>query len=60
MADLCKSYGVNSFLFYLSYKDLYQVSDDEMYRILTACKELGAVAMVHAENGTIVKEVNGK
>lgn len=50
-------YGVNSFKFFLAYKDLYMINDEEMYHCLEACKELGAVAMVHAENGTIIKEV---
>lgn len=50
-------YGVNSFKFFLAYKDLYMIDDQEMYHVLETCKELGAVAMVHAENGTIIKEV---
>lgn len=33
------------------------IDDEEMYHCLEACKEFGAVAMVHAENGTIIKEV---
>lgn len=57
MSDLCKMYGVNSFKFFLAYKDLYMINDQEMYQVLETCKELGAVAMVHAENGTIIKEV---
>lgn len=56
MSDLCKMYGVNSFKFFLAYKDLYMINDQEMYQVLETCKELGAVAMVHAENGTIIKE----
>lgn len=50
-------YGVNSFKFFLAYKDLYMIDDEEMYHVLETCKELGAVAMVHAENGTLIKEV---
>lgn len=57
MSDLCKMYGVNSFKFFLAYKDLYMITDQEMYYVLETCKELGAIALVHAENGTIIKEV---
>lgn len=55
--DLCKMYGVNSFKIFLAYKDLYMINDEEMYHVFETCKELGAIAMVHAENGTLIKEV---
>lgn len=54
--DLCKMYGVNSFKIFLAYKDLYMINDEEMYHVFETCKELGAIAMVHAENGTLIKE----
>ncbi|XKL65820.1 hypothetical protein PGB90_009240 [Kerria lacca] len=56
MSDLCKMYGINSFKFFLAYKDMFMINDEEMYHCLETCKELGAIAMVHAENGTLIKE----
>lgn len=50
-------YGINSFKFFLAYKDMFMINDEEMYHCLETCKELGAIAMVHAENGTLIKEV---
>lgn len=31
--------------------------DEEVYQILKRCKELKALLMVHAENGTFIEEV---
>lgn len=56
MEILCKEHGVNSFKMFMAYKDSLMVTDTELYRIFTACKELGALAMVHAENGDIIYE----
>jgi dihydroorotase-like cyclic amidohydrolase len=58
MTELVKNHGVNSFKMFMAYKDLYMVKDTELYNIFEHCKELGAVAMVHAENGDIIAEVN--
>lgn len=38
----------------MAYKGLYQLDDTELYEVFETCKELGAVAMVHAENGSII------
>jgi dihydroorotase-like cyclic amidohydrolase len=57
MTELVKNHGVNSFKMFMAYKDLYMIKDAELYKIFEHCKELGAVAMVHAENGDIIAEV---
>uniref|UniRef100_A0AAG5CNX3 dihydropyrimidinase n=1 Tax=Anopheles atroparvus TaxID=41427 RepID=A0AAG5CNX3_ANOAO len=54
MRTLCRERGVNSFKCFMAYKGLYQLNDSELYEVFETCKELGAVAMVHAENGDII------
>ncbi|XP_075218623.1 collapsin Response Mediator Protein isoform X1 [Lycorma delicatula] len=56
MEILCKEHSVNSFKTFMAYKGALMVTDTELYHIFTACKELGALAMVHAENGDIIHE----
>ncbi|KAL6746708.1 hypothetical protein V8C86DRAFT_2933980 [Haematococcus lacustris] len=43
--------GVNSFKFFMAYKGVLQVNDEELLQGLRLCKQLGALPMVHAENG---------
>uniref|UniRef100_V9IGU4 dihydropyrimidinase n=1 Tax=Apis cerana TaxID=7461 RepID=V9IGU4_APICE len=56
MATLVKDHGVNSFKMFMAYRDLYMIRDPELIETFKACKELGAIAMVHAENGDIIAE----
>lgn len=46
--------GVNSFKFFLAYKGALMVDDEQFIQGLSRCKELGALAQVHAENGEAV------
>ena len=52
--------GVNSFKHFMAYKGALMVEDDEMYASFRRCAELGALPMVHAENGDIVAELQQK
>uniref|UniRef100_A0A8C1VWQ8 Dihydropyrimidinase like 3 n=1 Tax=Cyprinus carpio TaxID=7962 RepID=A0A8C1VWQ8_CYPCA len=54
--SLIKEKGVNSFQVYMAYKDLYQMSNSELYEIFTFLGEHGGIAQVHAENGEIIAE----
>ncbi|XP_024942594.1 dihydropyrimidinase isoform X1 [Cephus cinctus] len=56
MATLIKDNGVNSFKMFMAYRDLFMLRDNELIQAFTACKSLGAVAQVHAENGDLVAE----
>ncbi|RXG69091.1 Dihydropyrimidinase [Armadillidium vulgare] len=60
MAQLTREHGVNSFKMFLAYKDLWQLNDEELLEAFKACKEIGALAQVHAENGDIIKENSKK
>uniref|UniRef100_A0A5F9CTG8 Dihydropyrimidinase n=1 Tax=Oryctolagus cuniculus TaxID=9986 RepID=A0A5F9CTG8_RABIT len=56
MKILTQEKGVNSFKMFMAYKDLYMVGDVELYAAFSRCKEIGAIAQVHAENGDLIAE----
>lgn len=56
METLVREKGVNSFQMFMTYKDVYMLRDSELYQVLHACKDIGAIARVHAENGELVAE----
>ena len=49
--------GVNSFKHFMAYKGALMIEDDEMLASFKRCKELGALPMVHAENGDVVADL---
>jgi dihydropyrimidinase len=59
MAEVVKR-GVNTFKHFMAYKGALMVEDDEMYASFKRCAELGALPLVHAENGDIVAELQKK
>ena len=52
--------GVNTFKHFMAYKGSLMVSDDEMYQSFLRCAELGALPLVHAENGDVVARLQQK
>ena len=57
MEALVREKGVNSFQMFMAYKDTFMLRDSELFQALQNCKDIGAVARVHAENGELVAEV---
>ncbi|MCF6343473.1 MAG: dihydropyrimidinase [Devosiaceae bacterium] len=52
--------GINTFKHFMAYKGALMVDDDEMYSSFQRCASLGALPMVHAENGDIVAQMQAK
>lgn len=60
MEEVVKKRGINTFKHFMAYKGALMVEDDEMYASFKRCAELGALPLVHAENGDIVAELQQK
>ena len=59
MEDAVKM-GVNSFKHFMAYKGALMIEDDEMFASFKRCRELGALPMVHAENGNLVADLQAE
>jgi dihydropyrimidinase len=46
--------GISSFKIFLSYKNFFGVTDDEMYQVLKLARELGVIVTAHCENAELV------
>ncbi|XP_031727851.1 dihydropyrimidinase-related protein 1 isoform X1 [Anarrhichthys ocellatus] len=57
---LVQEKGINSFQVYMAYKDMYQLSDSQLYEAFSFLKQLGAVVLVHAENGDVIAQEQRK
>ena len=60
MESVVRDRGINTFKHFLAYKGALMVNDDELYASFQRLSELGATAMVHAENGDVVAEMTAK
>jgi len=52
--------GINTFKHFMAYKGALMVDDDEMYSSFQRCAALGAMPLVHAENGDVVAQLQEK
>ncbi len=53
---LVREKGINSVKMYMAYKGTLMVSDEVMINVMRKSKELGAISLVHAENGDLIDE----
>ncbi len=60
MEDVVRDKGINTFKHFMAYKGALMVDDDEMYSSFQRCAELGALPLVHAENGDVVAQLQAK
>jgi dihydropyrimidinase len=54
MGVVVGTYGINTFKHFMAYKGALMVNDDELFQSFSRCAELGAMPLVHAENGDVV------
>lgn len=52
--------GINTFKYFMAYKGALMVNDDEMFASFQRCAALGALPLVHAENGDIIASLQQK
>jgi dihydropyrimidinase len=55
-----KEKGINTFKHFMAYKGALMVDDDEMFSSFQRCAALGALPLVHAENGDVVAQLQEK
>jgi dihydropyrimidinase len=60
MPGVVRDRGINTFKHFMAYKGALMVNDDELYASFKRLSELGATALVHAENGDVVAELQQK
>ena len=60
METVVRDKGINTFKHFMAYKGALMVNDDEMFASFKRCAELGALPLVHAENGDVVAEMQAR
>lgn len=60
MTTLTQEHGVQSYKFFLAYKNVLQVNDEELIILMRHCRKLGALASVHAENGDLIADMSAE
>lgn len=54
LPSIVKDEGITSLKVFMAYKNVFQADDGTLFRTMLAAKELGAMVMVHAENGDVI------
>lgn len=49
--------GINTFKHFMAYKGALMVNDEELYSSFKRCSALGAMPLVHAENGDVIAQL---
>jgi len=52
--------GINTFKHFMAYKGALMIDDDEMFSSFQRCADLGAMPLVHAENGDVVAQLQAR
>ncbi|WGH77887.1 dihydropyrimidinase [Jannaschia ovalis] len=60
MEKVVRERGINTFKHFMAYKGALMIEDDEMFASFRRCAELGALPLVHAENGNVVAALQEK
>lgn len=55
LPSIVKEEGITSLKVFMAYKNVFQADDGTLFRTMLAAKELGAMVMVHAENGDVIE-----
>ncbi|WP_139995541.1 dihydropyrimidinase [Paenibacillus paridis] len=55
LPSVVKEEGITSLKVFMAYKNVFQADDGTLFRTMLAAKELGAMVMVHAENGDVIE-----
>lgn len=54
LPSVIENEGITSFKVFMAYKNVLQADDETLFKTLITAKELGALVMVHAENGDVI------
>ena len=60
MKTVVEDRGITTFKHFMAYKGALMVQDDEMFASFQRIGELGGIAMVHAENGDVVADLQAR
>ncbi len=60
MKTVVQDHGITTFKHFMAYKGALMVNDDELFASFRRCADLGAIALVHAENGDVVAELSAR
>lgn len=60
LSGIIEEHGITSFKVFMAYKNIFQADDETLFETLLAAKDLGALVMVHAENGDVIHYLTEK